>query len=262
MNDDLRKRIEELQERKAEITSIERKREETRVDFRKKIFNERMAFEKRMSVEKDNYERSLVILDADRTKLFNEVRSLGKDLVSIKMGDLIEELAFLKDIDVSNISVVIDPIISFSGNYSMKQVSELINTIYYDYIINLVVELTGNCETNSSMMTLFTYLIRLNAKFTDVQSDGRTLLEHCTAKVIYDARAREYRTDLYIDRNINDLILNIPLSYLVRESESNWYPADLMRQAVINCVERNNKEEVSKDISKKRVRTLSEEINK
>ena len=100
-------------------------------------------------------------------------------------------------------------------------------------------------------MTLFTYLIRLNAKFTDVQSDGKTLLEHCTAKVIYDARAREYRTDLYIDRNINDLILNIPLSYLVRESENNWYPADLMRQAVINCEEKSKEKEATKNRSKK-----------
>lgn len=258
MNDDLRKRIEELQERKAKITAIERKREETRVDFRKKVFNERMAFEKRMSAEKDNYEQSLVLLDTDRTKLFNEVRALGKDIVSIKMGDLIEALAFLKDIDVSNINVIVDPIISFSGNYSMKQASELINTIYYDYITNLVVELTCDCKINSSMMMLFTYLIRLNAKFTDVQSDGKTLLEYCTAKVIYDARAREYRTDLYIDRNINDLILNIPLSYLVRESENNWYPADLMRQAVINCVERSQE----KDVFKKRSRKLSDETSK
>ena len=52
------------------------------------------------------------------------------------------------------------------------------------------------------------------------------------------------------------------MSYLVRESESNWYPADLMTQAITNCVEKSQEKDVSKDDVKKRSRKLLDETNK
>ncbi len=259
MQDEIKKRIEKLQEIKKEITAIEKKIATTQTDFKKKVYTEKMAFEKRMSIEKSNYEHLLTLSEIEKIELSNEARSIGKDIVSIRLGDLIEELAYLKEIKTSEVSVIIDPIIFFSGNYSIRQMSKLINTIYYDYIINLVVELSGNYKKDNSMITLFNYLIRLNAKFSDIESDGKTLMEHCTAKGIYDARAREYRTELYVDRNINDIVLNIPLSYLVRETDSSWYPVDLITQAIINCRGKGYQEETSK----KKVKSLSnDEISK
>ena len=65
-------------------------------------------------------------------------------------------------------------------------------------------------------------------------------------------------TSLNIKDNIDDLILRIPLSKLASDSNAGWYPADLMTQAVINCVEKSQE----KEASKKRSRKLSDETNK
>ena len=113
MQDEIKKRIEKLQEIKKEITAIEKKIATTQTDFKKKVYTEKMAFEKRMSIEKSNYEHLLTLSEIEKIELSNEARSIGKDIVSIRLGDLIEELAYLKEIKTSEVSVIIDPIIFF-----------------------------------------------------------------------------------------------------------------------------------------------------
>lgn len=89
-----------------------------------------------------------------------------------------------------------------------------------------------------SLTKIFTYLMRLNSKFTDMQPDGRTLLEHCKAVYVYDGRGCSSSTNLIVCENIPGLKVVMPLSYLAREDDTEWYPNDLMRQAIINCVEK------------------------
>ena len=78
----------------------------------------------------------------------------------------------------------------------------------------------------------------------------------------YILKKSKFRTDLHthIHANLNsdDLIVNIPLSYLTGKDDFSWYPADLITQAVINCVARSKEREASK----KRSRKLSEETSK
>ena len=69
-------------------------------------------------------------------------------------------------------------------------------------------------------------------------------------------------TNLNIKDNIDDLILHMPLGKLLSDSNQGWYPDDLMKQAVINCVKKSQEKEVSKDDVKKRSRKLSDETKK
>lgn len=254
MDNDLRKRIEELQQKKLEITTIEREKEDARAKFREKVFMEKMNFEKKMRSEKDEFEHSLSFLETDRIKLSKEIDYLGKDIISVKLGDLIKELSLLEGIDTSDIytNIKAKPI-SFLKKHNEK-IPELINMIYNDYNTDWMVLLTGNPMAHEVLS--FTYVIKLNSNLSDIQADGKTLLEHCIVDVEYDMVSEKYYIVLNIKKDIDDLILNIPLKYLARSDTNEWYPNDLMIQAVINCVERN------KEIFKKKSRKLSEKIEK
>lgn len=260
MNESLKNRIEKLQQKQVEITTIDREREEAREKFREKVFMEKMSFEKRMRAEKDEFEHSLSFLESDRVKLSNEIDCLGKDTISVKLGDLIKELSLLEGIDTSEIytNVKTKPI-SFLNKHS-ENISESISMICSDYNTDWMLLLTGKptlCESLS-----FAYVIKLNSSLNDIQADGKTLLEHCIVDVEYDMVSEKYYIVLNIKKDIDNLILNIPLKYLARSDTNEWYPADIMIQAVINCVEKSQEKEASKDNVKKRSRKLSDETKK
>lgn len=178
------------------------------------------------------------------------------ETVPVRLGDLIEELARLRCIDDTYIRVNIKPIISFDGLHYIDEITKLINTVYYDFTATLEITLacswcTKDCAGITSISRIFSYLIRTNSKFTDVQADGKTLLEHCDANVIYNTRTGKHSTDLVVSENIKDLVVNISLGHMIRESDAEWYPIDLIKQALINCEEKSKEKEATKKRSKK-----------
>ena len=254
MNDNLMERIEELQKNIDKVNNARAKIREEYSNYRKRYFDERKEFEQYATKEKRDLERRLAeerkaleIKENDKyreleeklksmkeevAKLDETIDSLEKTVVSVRLGDLIEELANLMGISTSDVMVY-----TYSNiiNDEVHTSKEMYN--FWDLILH---------------SSLFHYEMTLGADLNSVQADGKMFLEHCTTKLI------EGKTCLNVNINCADLIANIPLSYLTGKDGFSWYPADLMIQAVINCVEKNQE----KEASKKRSRKLLDETNK
>ena len=250
MNENLMERIEELQKCRERLTNI-----------RADIAKEETDFAEHIKEERRKHEEKIKPMSKEVAKVRNRIYSLGWTPVSVRLGDLIDELVNLTGIDMSNVMINANVIqlLSLLGNRS-EEVSKSLNTTYGNFRFNHGILISGKGTSSGSL--LFCYLIHLNSMLSDVQADGKTLLEHCAVDVEYDVVDKNIYTSLNIKDNIDDLILRIPLSKLMSDSNAGWYPADLMTQAVINCVERSQEKEVSKDNVKKRSRKLSDETNK
>ena len=268
MDNDLKKRLEDLRRLSGEVSAICKKESEDRAAFEEKAAIEKEEFKERIAIEKRKFEekisndekefvRAMHSLRRKQQPLINEYFSLLNCSVSVRLGDLIDELVNLTDIDVSNVMINANAIqlLSLPGDRS-EEISKLLDTTYSDSRFNRGVLISGKGPLPSSL--LFCYLIKFNSRLSDVQADGKTLLEHCVVDVEYDLVNEKYYTKLNIKDNIDDLILRIPLSKLASDPNQEWYPADLMTQAVINCVEKSQE----KEVSKKRSRKLSDETNK
>lgn len=264
MEYDLRERIEELQKCRAEITAIQSRIKNEKEDFweyvaserkalEETIARERIALETTLKARKENKKRELAEklkpMDEECTRLHDRVNYLGHNVVSIRLGDLIEELANLLEINLSDIMVNIYCNTIFSEERTIEEIVKSINqrTIKEDNDIFWRLMLYSNKEEHS-----FCYKMLFKADLNSKQKDGKTLLEHCTIIpwTVY--------TCLKVNEDYDDLLINIPLSYLTIDSDSFWYPADVITQAVINCVEKSQE----KEASKKRSRKLSDETNK
>lgn len=246
MNNDIIQCIKLLQERKTEIDVIDRK-----------IDEERTAFEEIVALERKKFEESLNPLKEEVTKLSMDFDTIGQNVVPITLGNLVNELAALSGVDVSNIGVEIKSNVEFWGKNSLNKILELFS--YKNIQGRWAIVLTDKSTSNPSFCYKMNFKLNLNA----IQADGKTFLAHCMNEIRYDSYLDKYYTILCVGRNRDDIILNIPLNSLFKKDhkgicDEKWYPTDLMRQAVINCVEKSQE----KETSKKRSRKLSDETIK
>ena len=244
MNNDITECIKCLQEKKMTIDAIDGK-----------IDEERTAFEKKVAIERMKFEETLTPLKENSIKLSDEFNTLGQNTVSIRLGDLVNELSKLSQVSVSNIEVKIETNISFWGKHNLKKIAEMLDYIKmqsrWDVVLN----------DKSMDKQSFCYQMFFKLNLDEVQADGKTLLEHCTYEIKSSDYSDKYYTMLHIDRNIDDIILNIPLRDLAigntnAINEGKWYPSDLIMRAVINCVLRTSEEEKFNDGCKKRKLSL------
>ena len=279
MEYDLGKKLEELKRICDEIEILIDKEDEERDSFREKtklerkefeekIAIERKEFEKKISDDEKEFEKAMHTLRKKLEHLLSEFHLLYNDSVSVRFGDLINELSRLTGIKVSNIEVNTYYNVVFNGGYTRHTINELLDSANIsirhggdESRPNFDVVLKDSTFGSDADRCAFLYFIRSNVKLDEVQADGKMFLEHCTAtkSVDYINFERQEYTTLNVKKNISDLILKISLKDLVRGSDTKcWYPADLIKQAVINCVERSQE----KEVSKKRSRKLSDETKK
>lgn len=267
MNDNLMERIEELQKCRERLTTILEDIAKEKINFKEELeleFPQYTAPKRRNTAIRHNlanrnsiiedkirkFEEKIKLMSKEATKVRNRFYSLGWTPVSVRLGDLIDELVNLTGIDMSNVMVNANVIrlLCLPGNRS-EEVSKSLNTTYGNFRFNHGILISGKGTSSGSL--LFCYLIHLNSMLSDVQADGKTLLEHCAVDVEYDVEDKNICTNLNIKDNIDDLNLRIPLIELASDSNGNWYPADLIIQAVINCEEKSKEKEATKNRSKK-----------
>lgn len=260
MNNYITEGVKCLQEKKMAINDINTKINEERVTFEEKIAIERKEFEKKISDDEKEFEKAMHTLRKKLEHLLSEFHLLYNDSTSVRFGDLINELSRLTGIKVSNIEVDINYNVVFNGGYTRHTINELLDSASIsirhggdESRPNFEVVLKDSTFGSDADRCAFLYFIRSNVKLDEVQADGKMFLEHCTAtkSVDYINFERQEYTTLNVKKNIPDLILKISLKDLVRGSDMKcWYPADIMKQAVINCVSRGNEREVSKKRSR------------
>lgn len=221
MNYDINTYIEKLNNKRNEIAFIERK-----IKNRKKIFEKII--------------RPLVDTLQRRKK---ELYDLYQIEVSVRLGDLLSELALLAEIKVSDIYVEIETGISFYGKYNIIEMLQLMND-----------PTVKNCKSNTNEMKLdlfgcssdynvtlkpvFEYYTSLPLYLEEIQSDGRKIIQYCNVKYGYDTDGGVY-TKMVINNDVENIICNFNLGYLNKVSDEDWNPADLFNQAIINCASRN-----------------------
>ena len=166
MNNDIIQCIKLLQERKAEIDAIDRK-----------IDEERTAFEERVAFERKKFEEALNPLKEEVTKLSMNFDTIGQNVVPITLGDLVNELATLSDVDVSNIGIETKSNVEFWGKNSLNKILELFS--YKNMQGRWEILLTDKSTSNPSFCYKMSFKLNLNA----IQADGKTFLAHCMNEI-------------------------------------------------------------------------------
>lgn len=158
--------------------------------------------------------------------------------VSVRLGDLISSVSWLSQVDASNAYLSLIVNFSYEGEHSYEEMVEIIDDLNQRKML-------GNCEASFELLDLsfedyppnpkFCYSDKLLLNLNSIQVDGKRLLEHCSTLVKCDERGKK-STTLVVDKDIEDVLVIFDLKKLNKERDY-WYPVDLIRQAIIDCVE-------------------------
>lgn len=244
---------------KENLKYLQTKKEELE-NIRRQIADKRTNFEKNIEEQRKKFEESLETLKESSNRASEEFNSLASNKVCVNLEDLIIELSSLTGINILNMGIKIETNVGYWGKNSLRKILELMNS--YDQHLNCTYNYNKNnfwkitlfankdkhpCKNKQS----FYYEMSFKLNLEELQSDGKSLLEHCSTKVDYDDVQGLHYTKLVIDKNIGSLNCNLSLNDMVKEECSRWYPADLLTQAVINCVERQKQQNIFKGKIKK-----------
>lgn len=179
--------------------------------------------------------------------LTEELRSKQKELneikdykVIIRLGDLIDELLKIFNLDknIDTVNCNVSTSISYFGKKSKDEIIKLNNDSKYGLgygkkFMYILIEGTKKTARYSYQPKSFIYSIFLPLDFEKIQADGKNLLEHSSIKAERDNKKKN--NTIIIDKNVEDLILDIDLNTLLSVNKPNFYPANLFRNAVGNC---------------------------
>lgn len=243
MNNNIKKRIKELQEIKLEMDDINKRLDGDRIIFEERIAVERRNFEERIANERKCFEQMMDSLRERSITLSEKYTVLSLDTISIRLGNLVKELANLVGIDDKDVGVEIKNDCILDGEYNKSSIlSNKIKKYYWNDYWKVILFLNKKQQS-------FCYQMVFKLDLNEIQDDGKTLLEHCTVTVEHVGFGECY-TFININKNIDDLVLSMPISDLIRDSATTWYPVDLINQAVGNCVERSNTEVKKRNLIK------------
>ena len=199
------------------------------------------AIVQEMAQKRRDYEASLVPLKQRLGMISGELSQLGCRTVSVKLGDLLDEICWLSETNVEDIDVSLTSNVSLDGVYDMNEFLRFVgNSKNYSMKFSL-----SNNGKDSNKQYMFNFLTNLSMDFDSIQADGKTLLEHCSTCISKRLNRMQY-TELVVDKDIDNIILEFNLNYLNLDTCAMWRPADLFTQAVINCIDRKNNARTAK----------------
>lgn len=222
------------------IKSIQSKKEELE-NIKKQIDNKRTAFEREIEKMRKEFEDSLEPLKENSNRTFEEFNLLASNKVCVSLGNLVTQLSSLTGISTLDMGISIYTNVGCWGKRKLETIGSVVKDdswklmLYADKSISC-------CDEKQA----FRYDMTFKLNLEELQSDGISLLEHCSVKFKYDDWAENYYTFLVIDKNIGGLSCNFSLGSIVQDDVKNnfedrfkdrWFPSDLLRQAIINCVE-------------------------
>lgn len=165
--------------------------------------------------------------------------------ISIRLGDLIDELERLFSLDrcVDKIDYRVTTTLSYFGKKSNEELIRINNESKYSlgYCKNLLcINIAGTKKTAryNYQPKSFLYNFYLPLDLEAVQNDGKTLLEHCNIETSRENGKKCYT--IVVDKNIEDLILDIDMDTLLTCNKPKFYPADKFRNAVDNCLDKES----------------------
>lgn len=168
------------------------------------------------------------------------------EIITVKLGDLINELSILSGIDKSKIKVSFSTGIYIIGKKPVDKDTLLKHNQKLNRRI-MSLTLKGG-EIYNDNHFIYTYL-DTPMNFDEIQADGKSLYDHCEAVWghIDDIEWKDIDTDLEVYYDIENIICHLNLNEIIKkeEYENSYYPKDLLTNALLNCAvkyaEYNNK---------------------
>ncbi len=177
--------------------------------------------------------------------------------ISVSIGDIVEELSNLTEIDKDKIGISTRSEIGYWGIYNLDYLAFLIDLKdqklgYYKYnkdkyfSINIYAE---KALYDYDKKRKFNFNLKLKLDLNEIQADGKTLLAHSREQLYFDDGRESHYTGIVIDKDIENLNYKVNLEELENIIDSkDFYPSELFKQAIINIIEskNNNKQKVLK----------------
>ena len=158
------------------------------------------------------------------------------EIITVKLGDLINELSILSGIDQSKIKVSFSTGIYIIGKKPVDKDTLLKHNQKLNRRI-MSLTLKGGKIYNDNHF-IYTYL-DTPMNFDEIQADGKSLYDHCEAVWghIDDMEWKDIDTDLEIYYDIENIICHLNLNEIIKkeEYENSYYPKDLLTNALLNC---------------------------
>lgn len=192
----------------------------------------KLELEKIIRDETEKYEQTIEALKDILKDYKTEYEKAGEVEINLSIGELVEELSNLTGKNVSDVKVKVRTV--HRTYYGERDVDDFRNLIaqHPESGCTLLVDL----DLRGATFYHYEFVYR-NIDLDEIQSDGKTFLEHCSAETHYE---ESQYTTLVVDKNVMDLNLKLNLKQLIDDDSSSFYPSSLIRQAVLNCVDRQN----------------------
>ena len=183
----------------------------------------------------------IIRLSSQMDKRQQEVNDLTDSGIVVRMGDLLNEISRLTGFDRNEMKVNVDTLIAYYGKYDRFHLACLRADGRSDLAIrdecNLSITISSG-EKNSFCCFLYPN-IYVPFDFNDIQADGKMMYEHMNVCHRVETNTNREYTTYVVDKDIDNLILNIPFEYLTYPDNMDWYPAYIFTQAVMHCGDRS-----------------------
>ena len=227
----------------------ERAKKEEELKYLKEMLK---ALEEKLKPIKQNIHEKEYEINRINTLL--DLNGYGEDkIITVKLGDLINELSILSGIDSFEIEASFKTGIYVIGENPVDKATLLKHNQKLDRRI-MSLTLRGGKRHNDNQF-IYVYL-NTPMNFDEIQADGKTLYEHCEAVWGYadDIEWKYIETSLEVYYDIKDIICHFNLNEIMKkaEYENTYYPKDLLTNALLNCAEKYNEYD-----SKRKQKTLN-----
>lgn len=177
--------------------------------------------------------------EINRINTLLDLNGYGEDkIITVKLGDLINELSILSGIDSSEIEASFTTGIYVIGKNPVDKETLLKHNQKLDRRI-MSLTLKGGKRHNDNHF-IYTYL-DTPMNFDEIQADGKSLYDHCEAVWGYvdDIPSKDIETSLEVYYDIEDIFCRFNLNKIMIEEEykNSHYPKDLLTNALLNCEE-------------------------
>ena len=142
------------------------------------------------------------------------------NVVSIRFGDLISELSK----NCENIEYNIVTTMGDSGSKSLKEVLSKYNL--ENTYQRMIVSIKGDDK--------FKYRFFVPFMITDVDSNGGLLIDHLDVNVASNGKKKSIYSTVVVNKDIDNVMLNIDDAVINRCEDINFYPVDSFREIIKN----------------------------
>ena len=166
-----------------------------------------------------------------------DLNGLGEsEIITLRLGDLIDELSKLSGIDKSEIKPSFETYIYTTGKKPVEKDVVLRESKKRKSRI-MYLKIDGGKKSSDNYF-VYDYLYT-PMNFDEIQADGKTLFDHCEAvwNHIDDMEWKDIDTYLEVYYDLDDIICHLNLNNIMDldESPNTFYPKNLFTKAILNC---------------------------